>query len=129
MSRAQITCGELKTVKEGSVQFRGPVRLVGRLTGTLEITTAARQRRTEDAPNFDVFYKPIGQDVIYPIGAGWLKNSARVDGGDFMSLTLIHPDWPDDLSLAAYPDTDGTTFRLVYSRPRGAKLSDQPAAA
>jgi uncharacterized protein (DUF736 family) len=132
MSRSQIDCGELKTVCDEiapDLKFKGTVRLIGRLAGRLQLRTIARKMSSDEAPDYEVFYQPAGEPEFYPIGAAWLKNSDRVTGGDFLSLTCTHPDWPADLSLAAYPGTDKAAYRLVWSRPRVAAQGQAQAAA
>lgn len=126
MSRAQIECGQLKQVagENSSVKYAGMVRLIGRLDGLLELVPHPRCDADNDrTPDYEVFYQPRATDGKFPIGAAWLKNSENVDGGDFLSFTLVHPDWQDDLSLAAWPaenvKKDG--FRIVWSRPRAAQ--------
>lgn len=122
MSKAQIECGELQAAVQASdkVKFRGPVKLIGRLCGTLEFIAHPRANtEKEGSPDYEVQYRPSGSDHMFSVGSAWLKNSDRVDGGDFLSMTLINPDWPDDLSLAAYPlKGKPGTFRVVWSRPR-----------
>lgn len=123
----QLKCGELKSFKNADGKcagYQGKVRLIGRLAGDLKLTPHEMAGKNANAPDYEVFYKDQA-GTAYPIGAAWFKNNER---GDFLSLSVGHPDWSGDVSLAAYPDDDGT-FRLVWSRPRGpAKAADQEAA-
>ncbi|MGH6877414.1 MAG: DUF736 family protein [Rhizomicrobium sp.] len=124
MSTAQIKCGELKPVtEEGEKRFAGKVRLIGRLAGDLKLFPHERAGKTDNSPDYEVFYRDAS-GTSYPIGSGWLKSAAN---GDFLSLTLTHPDWPQDLNLAAFAESNGS-FRLVWSRPRGAVPAQQQAA-
>lgn len=115
----QLECGELR--KSGD-QLRGMIRLGSRLAGELLFSNLARTTISDNAPSYDVFYKPEGEAaVVRPIGQAWLKNSDKVEGGDFLSITLDDPDWHgaglDAINLSAFPREDGK-FRIVWSRPR-----------
>jgi uncharacterized protein (DUF736 family) len=124
MSGTQLNCGELKSQKtKDGVEFTGKVRLIGRLSGELKLTKHARSESGENAPDYAVFFRDASGSA-YNIGSAWLKNNPRVGGGDFLTMTLAHPDWPEDVSLAAFPD--GDVYRMVWSRPRGQARAQQP---
>lgn len=115
----QLPCGQLRKVSDPAapdVEFRGPVRLSTLLDGTLQFRRLGRATASPAAPQYDVFYTPNGGRLI-PVGQAWLKNSDKVDGGDFLSITLSDPVWPvDSVNITAFPSEDGT-FRLVWTRP------------
>jgi uncharacterized protein (DUF736 family) len=121
---SKLKCGELKTQEDKSL--RGIVRLIGRLDGELRLL-ANPNRGTEEHPDYDVYLKDYEQKVFH-IGGAWLKNSSRVEQGDFLSLSLEHPNWPSSLNLVAF--SNGThSFEVFWQRPRGAKLQEAQAAA
>jgi uncharacterized protein (DUF736 family) len=131
----QIQCGHLqaKKSKDGQgTEFQGTVRLIGRLNGTivLMLHPNAANATNENHPDYEVFYQPAGETHAFPVGAAWLKEGERV--GEFLSITMAHPDWADDLNLSAFPPNtqrSETAWRVVWSRPRGARVQDQPAQA
>jgi uncharacterized protein (DUF736 family) len=117
----QITCGELKPYsfvhqdKSTAKCFRGPVRLRNRLDGELIFEPHKDAKKSDNHPDWAVKFKEKS-GVEYDMGSAWLKNGRQ---GDFLSITLTDPDWPADVSLAAFPIDGGAgTFRLVWSRPR-----------
>ena len=127
----RITCGTLSRVSNSpnKFEFMGEVTLIQRLNGKLALVKAARSGKSKDAPDYDVLYCPNGERTMYPLGAAWLKNSDKVSGKDFLSLTVFMPDWSEPANLTAFPpEGDGKDWTVVYSRPRGARVQEQVAA-
>lgn len=127
----QIECGVLRSVA-GEISYRGPIALSDLLNGELSLRKLQRKTTSDNAPAFDVFYKPKDGDSVRPVGQAWLKNSDKVEGGDFLSLTLDDPKWEaikqPPVNLSAFPRDDGT-FRLVWQRLRQDRLAPKTKAA
>lgn len=123
----QIECGVLRH-GDGKISYRGSVVLSDLLDGEISFRKLERKTVSDNAPAFDVFYKPKGGEHYRPIGQAWLKNSDKVDGGDFLSLTLDDPAWDKPLSFSAFPRDDGT-FRLVWQRARRPETKTPAKAA
>jgi uncharacterized protein (DUF736 family) len=128
MSQAKIDCGTL--TQNADKKFVGKVALIGRLDGTLQLTPRPKSERdSENSPNYDVSYQPRGAQPFFEMGAAWIKPGERV--GEFLSMTLTHPDWSSDLNLVAFPpakERGETSWRVVFSRPRAANVQAQEAA-
>jgi uncharacterized protein (DUF736 family) len=134
MSNMSLNCGSLvaKKSQAGLMYFSGTVRLIGRLNGKLELLPHPNKGNSasEDHPEYEVHYQPAGDDASYAVGAGWMKNNPKV--GDFVSITMGNPAWNDDLNLTVFPPNttrNETTWRVVWSRPRGARVQDEQQAA
>jgi uncharacterized protein (DUF736 family) len=121
MANARLRCGELKPVPGGGeLKFKGYVRLWDMLDGELQLRDHPRAKRSEDAPDFEVFYAPRNGANFTPAGAGWLKNGERAS--DFISMTLDNPNWHSSLNLTAFaPESTGDGWNVVWSRPRAAQ--------
>jgi len=129
---SQIACGKLKAISNhpNDFAFLGDVTLGSRLDGKLALVREKREGASDRAPEYAVLYCAIGQRSMRVMGNAWLKNSDKVNGGDFMSMTLDDPDWNSALNLTAFPpDKNGGDWRIIWSRPRGARVQDEQVAA
>jgi uncharacterized protein (DUF736 family) len=81
------------------------------------------QPDNERSPAYEVFILKSGREVA--CGAAWLKNHEKV--GDFLSITVDDVRWPRAVHLTAFPPEakDSENWNVVWSRPRGAKASDE----
>lgn len=127
---SQIKCGLLTTVANDAngIKFRGNITLGDRLDHDVMLVTNPRANEKSDAPDFDVVARRksfVGS--FKPIGGAWLKNSSKVNGGDFVTMTLDDPDWPNEIFVTAFPPDKGNDWRIVWSRPRGARVQSEPA--
>lgn len=120
---AQIRCGKLKAYAKGEVRFEGRVTLDGRLDDTIQLKTHPRaQPDNERAPSFEIFILKGGRAIA--CGSAWSKHHDKV--GDFLSLTIDNVRWPHPLNLTAFPpENSGSDWEVVWSRPRGKKVSDE----
>lgn len=129
MSQTQLQCGTL--VQRADKSFHGNLSLIGRFDGAFELKVHPNARHGgESHPDYVVNYMPRGDLGKFQFGVAWLKNSDKV--GDFLSISLAHPSWGDDLILQAFPPNtsrDEKDWRVVWSRPRGARVQDQAQAA
>jgi len=131
---SQLKCGTIRRVpadhsmrKERGIHFFGEVTLGIRLNGDLTFVQAEqRDGASADAPDFDVVYKPRGGHAR-AAGAAWIKSGPRV--GDFLSISMDDPDWASPLNLTAFPPDSGDMWRIVWSRPRGARVQDEQETA
>ncbi len=122
---SRIDCGSLTSVRTNGIEFQGPVRLGGRLDGELIFRKHSGAGASDNHPDYAVEYLPSGGSMR-PIGAAWIKNSARV--ADFISMTLDDPDWSSPLNLSAFPPSSEASTKvwtLTWSRPRGARVQDE----
>ena len=111
---SQINCGSLEATGDKEVAFTGDIALGG-VVGSLKLTPSTREGRGDDAPDYDVTFKPKNGDA-YVAGAAWTKNTARV--GDFLTLTIDNPFWDKAVYVTAFPTETRGEFRIVWSRPR-----------
>lgn len=55
----------------------------------------------------------------YETGNAWLKESDKVNGGYFLSMTLDNPELDKPIYLTAYPQDDNASiFDVKWSRPK-----------
>jgi len=123
---SKIDCGTLTLVRQGNIEFRGEVQLGSRLDGTLVLRKHRRAGSSGDSPDYSIEYKPRNGNAR-PLGAAWLKNGERA--GDFVSMTLDDPDWSAPTYLTAFApakDRGETSWVIVWTRPRGARVQDEP---
>lgn len=128
---AQIRCGVLKAMKgKASVEFRGRVTLDGRFDDVLVLRKHPRAKNedgsvNENAPSYEIFFERNARELA--AGAAWIKNSEKIEGGDFLSLTLDSIRWPRPVYLTAFPPSKGDpdSWPVVWSRPRGARVQDE----
>jgi len=133
-----IHCGELhpKNDNAGKLNgFSGRILLADLIQGTLTLAPNPRASSNSEAPDYLVSYHPSrATGAPYQIGAAWIKNSEKVNGGDFLSMTLDSPRWTNSVNLSAFPPDESTVsetaetrspgWRVVWSRPRGAKVQE-----
>ena len=117
---SQLSCGELRRVTDqnSSIKFVGIIRLHGCVAGRLQLIDHPRAKPGESSnPNYEVFIEEGNE--VFAIGAAWLKNSEKVNGGDFLSITLDSPKLDDPVNLSAFPPEDNKApWRIVWMRPR-----------
>jgi uncharacterized protein (DUF736 family) len=117
---SQVSAGTMKAVQsEKGRIFKGNVLLGERLNGELQLRDHPRARLSDEAPDYEAFYRRDGSDgPLRSVGAAWLKNGVQ---GDFLSLTMDDPDWPNALNLTAFPpdkNNAAAEWRIVWQRPR-----------
>jgi uncharacterized protein (DUF736 family) len=126
----QIECGVLKPKKlanGGATYFEGNISLSGVLVGTLVLMPHPRANpENENAPSYEAALTEHGKRPFIA-GAAWIKNSDKVKGGDFLSITLDAVKWDRAINVAAFPpeDEQSTDWRIVWSRPKGVRVQDQ----
>lgn len=56
----------------------------------------------------------------FETGFAWEKESSKVDGGRFLSISLDSPEMQVPLYLSAFPkeETDAQIFDVIWSRPK-----------
>lgn len=125
-----VNCGQLKKTTSpaaGAPDWSGEVNLARRLNGKLNLYRNPRHKPTiENMPTHIVGYVPEGAREML-IGYAWTKYSEKSQG-DFLTLALDDPDWPNEVNLAAFARDDGS-LDLVWSRPRQQSATEQRKAA
>lgn len=92
-------------------------------TGTISLVPIPYEGKPKaGSPEFRVKEKYNGKWL--ECGAAWVKKSANVDGGEYMSITIDTDDMPAPFYCAAFPQKeqpsdDFTEWNIVWGRPRG----------
>lgn len=121
----------MRAVEKAGIKYQGRIDLDGRMIPNFVLRDHPRARPGDtdsSAPSYELFVVRDGRETV--AGAAWIKNSEKVEGGDFMSLTLDNIRWPRPLNLTAFPpDSKSTTkdWTIVWSRPRAARVQDETA--
>lgn len=128
----QIECGVLKRKVMGErIVFEGAISLSDVLKGKLLLTPHPRANpENENSPSYEIQFTPDKTKRPFLAGAAWIKDMKK-EGEEFLSMTLDAVSWDRPINLAAFPPgadakpEEKNDWRVVWSRPRGARVQDQ----
>jgi uncharacterized protein (DUF736 family) len=115
-----INCGTIKkstAAAAGAPDWSGEIKLASRMEGRIALYRNPRWKQgvNDNVPTHNVGYTPRGGTEMI-LGNAWTKYSEKNEG-EFFSITIDNPDWPNAINLAAFSRDDGSCD-LVWSRPR-----------
>ena len=102
--------------------FRGSVASRSFTASIVLVPIDGGKDRKPGSPDFRVKEKFQGRWL--ECGAAWVKSSANVLGGEYLSITIDTDDMPKPFYIAAFPVSsqptdDVTDWAIVWNRPRG----------
>ena len=87
------------------------------------------ERRGENSPNYEIHTrsKTTGREVR--VGSAWIKTVMRGPhaGEEFISLAIDDPSLDRPFHATAFPNEDGKSWDIVWSRPRGGDVAGTAA--
>ncbi|HEX4180980.1 MAG TPA: DUF736 family protein [Caulobacteraceae bacterium] len=108
------TIGMFKLAKDGG--WAGEIR-------TVAIDAKVRLVPNDDrtSPNAPAFRVMLGWSRV---GEAWEARSGGDNARDYLRVRLDDPTWAAPIAAALFPDVDGETAQLVWSRPQS-RRTDQ----